>query len=112
MAIRERPVAAGARQQRVQQELPARRRFFDGRRAGVRRDSLAAVMARWAAALIALVAPVFAASAAVTATDDAGNVVTLAQPARRIVSLAPHATELLFAAGAGTRVVRVVAHSD
>ena len=38
-----------------------------------------------------------------TATDDAGNVVTLARPAERIVSLAPHATELLFAAGAGAR---------
>ena len=52
------------------------------------------------------------AGAAVTATDDAGNVVTLARPAQRIVSLAPHATELLFAAGAGARVVGVVAHSD
>jgi len=52
------------------------------------------------------------ACAAVTATDDAGNVVTLARPAQRIVSLAPHATELLFAAGAGARVVGVVAHSD
>ena len=52
------------------------------------------------------------ACAAVTATDDAGNVVTLERPAQRIVSLAPHATELLFAAGAGTRVVGVVAHSD
>jgi iron complex transport system substrate-binding protein len=50
--------------------------------------------------------------ASVTATDDAGNVVTLARPAERIVSLAPHATELLFAAGAGARVVGVVAHSD
>ena len=37
---------------------------------------------------------------------------TLARPAQRIVSLAPHATELLFAAGAGARVVGVVAHSD
>ena len=54
----------------------------------------------------------YGAAAAVTATDDAGNVVTLARPARRIVSLAPHATELLFAAGAGARVVGVVAHSD
>ena len=53
-----------------------------------------------------------AAGAAVTATDDAGNVVTLARPAQRIVSLAPHATELLFAAGAGARIVGVVAHSD
>jgi iron complex transport system substrate-binding protein len=52
------------------------------------------------------------AGAAVTATDDAGNVVTLARPAQRIVSLAPHATELLFAAGSGARVVGVVAHSD
>jgi len=51
-------------------------------------------------------------AAAVTATDDAGSVVTLARPALRIVSLAPHATELLFAAGAGARVVGVVAHSD
>ena len=34
-----------------------------------------------------------------------------AAPARRIVSLAPHATEMLFAAGAGARVVGVVAHS-
>lgn len=50
--------------------------------------------------------------AAVMATDDAGSVVTLTQPALRIVSLAPHATELLFAAGAGARVVGVVAHSD
>jgi iron complex transport system substrate-binding protein len=50
--------------------------------------------------------------ASVTATDDAGNVVTLARPAERIVSLAPHATEILFAAGAGAKVVAVVAHSD
>jgi iron complex transport system substrate-binding protein len=33
-------------------------------------------------------------------------------PARRIVSLAPHATELLFAAGAGAQVVGVVKGSD
>lgn len=48
----------------------------------------------------------------VTVTDDSGRRVTLAQPARRIVSLAPHATELLFAAGAGARVVGVDQHSD
>jgi iron complex transport system substrate-binding protein len=44
--------------------------------------------------------------------DDAGKVVRLRAPARRIVSLAPHATELLFAAGAGKRVVGVSAFSD
>ncbi|MBK9115568.1 MAG: cobalamin-binding protein [Betaproteobacteria bacterium] len=50
--------------------------------------------------------------AAVAAIDDAGSAVTLPRPAQRIVSLAPHATELLFAAGAGHAVVGVVAHSD
>jgi len=44
--------------------------------------------------------------------DDTGATVTLAAPARRIVSLAPHATELLFAAGAGNRIVGVMSDSD
>lgn len=44
-------------------------------------------------------------SAALTVTDDAGRVVALARPARRIVSLSPAVTELLFALGAGDRVV-------
>jgi iron complex transport system substrate-binding protein len=34
------------------------------------------------------------------------------QPARRVISLAPHATELLFAAGGGARVVGVMNYSD
>jgi len=38
-------------------------------------------------------------------TDDAGRAVTLPAPARRVVSLAPSSTELLFALGAGDRVV-------
>ncbi len=58
----------------------------------------------------------FAATAAsatgIRITDDAGLEVHLPAPARRIVSLAPHITELLFAAGAGDRVVGVVAYSD
>jgi iron complex transport system substrate-binding protein len=52
------------------------------------------------------------ARAAVQATDDAGSTVTLAAPATRIVSLAPHVTELLFAAGAGPRVVGVLDTSN
>jgi iron complex transport system substrate-binding protein len=44
--------------------------------------------------------------------DDRGVAVSLSQPARRIVSLAPHATELAFAAGAGSYVVGVTAFSD
>jgi len=44
--------------------------------------------------------------------DDGGQVVQLAQPARRIVALAPHLTELVYAAGAGDRLVAVGKYSD
>jgi iron complex transport system substrate-binding protein len=44
--------------------------------------------------------------------DDAGIDISLHAPAKRIVSLSPHATELLFAAGAGTLLVGVDSHSD
>ncbi len=44
--------------------------------------------------------------------DDRGRTVVLAAPAQRIVSLAPHVTELLYAAGAGKQVVGVSAFSD
>lgn len=53
-----------------------------------------------------------AATAAITVTDDLGHPLTLQQPARRIVSLAPHVTELLFAAGAGERLVGASNFSD
>ena len=53
-----------------------------------------------------------AAAARVTVMDDAGQTITLARPAHRIVSLAPHLTEQLFAVGAGERIVGVVAYSD
>lgn len=64
------------------------------------------------AGLLAALLPAAAAGATVSATDDSGRVVTLAAPAARIISLAPHATELLFAAGAGARVVGVSAYSN
>lgn len=51
-------------------------------------------------------------AAPVAVTDDAGNHLTLPGPAQRIVSLAPHVTELLFAAGAGSKVVGAVEYSD
>jgi len=53
-----------------------------------------------------------AAQAEVTVTDDSGNMVRLAAPAKRIVSLSPHITEVLFAAGAGDRIVGAVEYSD
>ncbi|MBR8064392.1 cobalamin-binding protein [Burkholderia ambifaria] len=63
------------------------------------------------ATLVALVhAPV--AHADVTARDDAGNTVTLPAPAQRVISLAPHATELVYAAGGGAKLVGTVTYSD
>ena len=47
-----------------------------------------------------------------TVVDDRQRVLSFAAPPRRIVSLAPHATELLFAAGAGPQVIAVDIHSD
>jgi iron complex transport system substrate-binding protein len=52
------------------------------------------------------------AAAAVRVIDDAGAAIELAQPARRIVSLAPHLTEQLFAIGAGERVVATTEFAD
>lgn len=48
----------------------------------------------------------------VTVLDDLGREVVLAEPASRIVSLAPHLTEMLFALGVGDRIVATVRYSD
>ena len=53
-----------------------------------------------------------AAHAAITVVDDGGAKVTLQKPARRIISMAPHVTELLFAAGGGDRIVGAMNFSD
>lgn len=61
---------------------------------------------------LALLAPVAVNGQAVTAVDDEGTTVQLAQPASRVISLAPSLTELLYAAGAGEKLVGVVEYSD
>jgi len=64
------------------------------------------------ATLLTLAVLAIPARADVVVTDDTGRIVRLHAPAQRIVSLAPHATELLFSAGAGMHVVGVSAFSD
>ena len=53
-----------------------------------------------------------ATAAPVTVRDDAGQALTLPAPARRAITLAPHLAELVFAAGAGDRLVGVMRYSE
>jgi iron complex transport system substrate-binding protein len=65
----------------------------------------------WIAALAALSLHA-SVHAAITVLDDDGKPVTLQQPALRVVAMAPHVTELLFAAGGGAKIVGAVSYSD
>ncbi|NKB35549.1 MAG: ABC transporter substrate-binding protein [Gammaproteobacteria bacterium] len=49
---------------------------------------------------------------AIEVIDDIGRSVKLEKPAKRIISLAPHVTENLFAAGVGHLIVGAVNYSD
>lgn len=71
-----------------------------------------AVFARSAqvALFCALVVPAVAAPAVLR--DDRGVALHRDAPASRIVTLAPHLAEIVFAAGAGDRLVGVARHSD
>ncbi|TXH07634.1 MAG: cobalamin-binding protein, partial [Rhodocyclaceae bacterium] len=53
-----------------------------------------------------------AANADLVVKDDTGQEIRLKAPAQRIVTLAPHAAESLFAAGAGDKLVGTVDYSD
>jgi iron complex transport system substrate-binding protein len=48
----------------------------------------------------------------IVAVDDMGNRIKLVAPAKRIVSLAPHLTEILFELGVGDNVVATVSYAD
>ena len=68
------------------------------------------MMKRRCVALLLLAAA--SSRAAISVQDGSGATVTLAQPAQRVVTLAPHATELVYAAGAGERIVGASDYSD
>ncbi|OEZ96506.1 cobalamin-binding protein [Duganella sp. HH101] len=63
-------------------------------------------------ASLTMLAMAASAHAAITVRDDDGNVVTLQKPAQRIIAMAPHVTELLYAAGGGDKIVGAVTYSD
>lgn len=51
-------------------------------------------------------------SNAVQVTDFKGSKLTLKQPAKRVIALAPHIVENVYTAGAGDQLVGVVTYSD
>ena len=65
----------------------------------------------WLALALATGTPAVRAAPPWSVQDDEGRVLELAGPAQRIVSLSPGATALLFAAGAGDRVVGTAEYS-
>lgn len=51
-------------------------------------------------------------NAAISVQDDFGNKVALEKSAQRVIAIAPHITELLFAAGGGEKIIGLVNYSD
>jgi iron complex transport system substrate-binding protein len=76
-----------------------------------RRVTLRAAAVAWCVAAMAswCAAP---AQAQLRVLDVDGRAVELQGPARRVISLAPHLTELMFAIGAGDRVAGTVEYAD
>lgn len=70
------------------------------------------VMHRLILSFLCLLPALTFAAPGIDVVDDTGRHVSLRKPAQRIVSLAPHVTELLFAAGAGEAVAGVVSFSN
>jgi len=78
-----------------------------------RRAAVAMLALLYGSAALAGAAGIAAdAHGAVSVTDDTGRSISLAHAPQRIASLAPGATEMLFAAGAGDRVIATVEYSN
>jgi len=62
--------------------------------------------------MFALIIVSMSVNSEIVVTDDNDNVLIFKQPVERIVSLAPHVTELLFAAGADKQILGTVSFSN
>jgi iron complex transport system substrate-binding protein len=69
------------------------------------------LMMRLTAAVLLLLSCVYA-NAATVVIDDSGERLQFEQPIKRVISLAPHTTEILFAIGAAEHVVAVDRYSN
>ncbi|WP_157957071.1 cobalamin-binding protein [Salinicola salarius] len=87
--------------------LPSRSRSAVGRRSPGSLLAVLLALAGWPLASVA------AGDAETISVEDAsGHTVTLAQPAERIIALAPHLVESSYAIGAGSQLVGVIDGSD
>ena len=84
--------------------------MFD--KTGLRKSALAVRHLRHAVLLLLFGLGIATARAEISVIDDAGHRIVFSRPAQRIISLAPHVTELVYAAGAGEKLVGVVEYSD
>lgn len=48
----------------------------------------------------------------ITVQDDSGKTISLQQPAKRVIALAPHVVEVVYAVGGGDQLVGAVSYSD
>ena len=89
---------------------PLKLRFYGAAAENLRRAVALAVLACAGAACAGWAGQ--AGAAGIELADDRGRVLRLAHPAGRIVTLAPHLTELVYAAGAGAKLVGAARYSD
>lgn len=49
---------------------------------------------------------------AIEVTDDSGKLIKIEKPAQRVITLAPHLTEIMYAINEGNKIVATISYSD